>query len=137
MGEKIRRKKKEKRIYPSLTNKCNKCDYNASSKSILKRHVTSTHKKNMSTLKTDRSKEHDTFLQLLVNLEERAEALFCRPQPVDKDLNQTSSNLQFNCELCKHEIESETALHGHKYLTNEKYIYRGALGQRTARLCVH
>ena len=75
----------------------------------------------MSTLKTDRSKEHDTFLQLLVNLEERAEALFCPPQPVDKDLNQTSSNLQFTCELCKHESESETALHGHKSLTHDKY----------------
>ena len=66
----------------------------------------------MSTLKTDRSKEHDTFLQLLVNLEERAEALFCPRQPVDTDLIQTSSNLQFTCELCKHESESETALHG-------------------------
>ena len=102
----------ESNLSSNTSYKCDQCGYNASTQSVLKRHVRTKHKEKVPTPEKERGREHNTSLQLLVNLEERAEALFCPPPPVDTDLTYTSNSQQLNCEHCKYESNSEAALNG-------------------------
>ena len=75
--------------------KCDEYDYNASTKSTPKRHITSKHKENIPpTPEKERSKVHDSSLQLLMTVDERAEALYSPPQPHDEDITQIPIALQ-------------------------------------------
>jgi hypothetical protein len=109
--------------------KCDHCNYNASTSTVLKRHTTLKHNGKDSRKERDhpepeneRGEEHDNSFELLVTDQERADALFCPPPPKDPYTNETFSSPQYNCELCKHECESEAALHGHMCLEHNCFI---------------
>ena len=141
LEEIIKTKTSESNLSSNPSYKCEQCGYKASTQSVLKRHVMTKHKKIIPTPEKEREREHDTSLQLLVNLEERAEALFCPPPPVDTDLTYTSNSQQLNCEHCKHESNSEAALNGHKYLKHDKkYSTHITLGSKQVsylQYCIH
>ena len=115
-------KSKKHKVRSDLSLKCEICDYKASTKSVLKRHTTTKHKKNIPPPENERHRDLETSLPLLVPLEEREEANYSPPPPVVKDISKTSSTLQFKCDICKHESLSEAALHGHTSLKHDTNI---------------
>jgi hypothetical protein len=129
--------KTDKKIPSSKqTFKCEVCEYKASTKSVLKRHTTTKHKKTIPPPEKERNRDLDTSLQLLVPPEERAEATSSPPHPVDKCFSQTSSGLHFKCDNCNHESISEPALHGHKSLEHDKDIpHTGQWDNNKCHIC--
>ena len=115
-------KSKKHKVRSDLSLKCEICDYKASTKSVLKRHTTTKHKKNIPPPENERHRDLETSLPLLVPLEEREEVDYSPPPPVVKDISKTSSTLQFKCDICKHESLSEAALHGHTSLKHDTNI---------------
>ena len=73
---------------------CDECGYEASSETVLKRHITSKHKVHIPTPEKERSTEHDNSIQLLMTVDERAAALYSPPQPHDEDIAQIPITLQ-------------------------------------------
>ena len=79
--------------------KCNLCDYDCKSQKTLKSHTTRKHKNEplenpLPTPEKVRCKVHDSSLQPLMTVDERAEALYSPPQPHDENITQISIALQ-------------------------------------------
>ena len=107
--------------------KCGECGYEASSETVLKRHKTSKHNEHNEhnpTPEKETSTEHDTSLQLLKSVDERAEVLYSPPQPHDKDHIQTEEKtvLQFKCELCSFASVCSANLQSHLSFTHNPSI---------------
>ena len=95
----------------SLTHiyQCDKCDYKASTKPVLKRHKTTKHMEKMSTPEKD-----DGLHKPMMTLDERAEALYSPPQP-----KETLTSVHFKCDICGHICESAAALQGHASIRHD------------------
>ena len=59
--------------------------YEASLETVLKRHITSKHKKHIPSLEKERITEYDSSFQLLMTVDERAEAFYSPSNPHDED----------------------------------------------------
>ena len=64
---------------------------------------------------------HDSSLQLLMTVDERAEALYSPPQPHYEDHTQIPI-LHFKCELCSFDSNNSAALEGHLTFTHNPSI---------------
>ena len=107
--------------------KCDKCNYTANSNTVMKRHNSTKHRSpSRTTPEKVRDTSHNDSLQLSPITSEGSEEILPSFMECDTSLqllaNQTSSSPQFKCDLCKHESESEVALHGHKSLAHDKNI---------------
>ena len=133
---------KNKKVSQTSEFSCEKCDYKASSNTVLKRHTTNKHKHISFTPEKDRSVlEVEDIVKVVspsekrsepqADLMERAEALFCPPPPVDTDLKQhtpqelkTSGNVNnsndLKCDICEFTASSSKSLHGHKKIIHEE-----------------
>ena len=114
--------------------------YEASLETVLKCHITSKHKKHIPSLEKERSTEHDSSFQLLMTVDERAEALYSPSNPHDEHhikitttieektspffLPHVDENiktvLQFKCKLCSFAGVHATNLQRHLSFTHNQ-----------------
>ena len=94
--------------------KCNKCDYKASTRPVLKPHTTIKHKDNISIPKKKRCKDYDCSLKPMMTLDERAEAFYSPPQPQG-----ILTSMHFKCDICWHITESAAVLQGHTLIKDD------------------
>ena len=89
---------------------CDKCEYTASSNSVLKRHNSMKHKKSLNnTPEKMREASHDESLQLSPISDERSEEI--TPLLMDQVLSDPTQH--FKCEYCDTTTKSKHALKGH------------------------
>ena len=116
LEEKLQSKYNESNPSSKQIFQCDYGNYKASTKSVLKRHITSKQKENITIPKKEWSKGQDS--SLLITIDERAETLYSPPQPHDKDLTnmqlmKETVYISFKCEHCDTESISASTLKNH------------------------
>ena len=113
MSEQIKLLEEEVDSHKNEQFSCEFCEYQASSTTVLKRHVTTKHRKEKpSTTEKVRTSSINDSLNISIPIEERTEDTFIS-SPLHVEEIDTPAISQFKCELCKFESPSSHELQGH------------------------